>query len=167
MRVQASRKVCLHTACKTPPQRAFAARPPSSTGNGQSSFLQRFRLLRKYSSKTLPKKPDTVAETTVPEPTSLSQRLKKLSREYGWSALGVYLALSVLDFPFCFLAIKWLGTDRVGQWEHVVVQGVKDLLQKPFAKAPAVGEESDKEWDWGVKEAQKEIRKPDASEFPA
>jgi len=56
---------------------------------------------------------------------SLSQRLKKLTREYGWSALGVYLALTALDFPFCFLAVKFLGTDRIGHWEHVVLSYVK------------------------------------------
>lgn len=48
------------------------------------------------------------------EPLSLSGRLKKLGREYGWSAFGVYMALSVLDFPFCFLLVKWAGTDRIG-----------------------------------------------------
>ena len=61
-----------------------------------------------------------------PEPSlSLSQRLRKLSREYGWSALGVYLLLSALDFPFCFIAVRWLGTDRIGHWEHVAVEWIK------------------------------------------
>lgn len=45
---------------------------------------------------------------------SLSQRMRKLSREYGWSALGVYIALSALDFPFCYLLVRYLGTDRIG-----------------------------------------------------
>lgn len=58
-----------------------------------------------------------------PEPSlSLTQRLRKLSREYGWSALGVYLLLTAVDFPFCFLAVRWLGTDRIGHWEHVIVE---------------------------------------------
>jgi len=48
------------------------------------------------------------------EPAGLSARLKKLSREYGWSAVGVYFALSVLDFPFCFLLVRIVGTDRIG-----------------------------------------------------
>lgn len=29
--------------------------------------------------------------------------------------MGVYLALSVLDFPFCFLLVKWAGTERIGE----------------------------------------------------
>ena len=43
-------------------------------------------------------------------PQSLSERLRKLSREYGWTAFGVYMMLSALDFPFCFLAVRWQGT---------------------------------------------------------
>lgn len=54
-------------------------------------------------------------DTTAPEPQGLSARLKKLSREYGWSALGVYLGLTVLDFPFCFLLVRSVGTDRIGE----------------------------------------------------
>lgn len=50
------------------------------------------------------------------ESLSLSARLRKLSREYGWAAVGVYLGLSVLDFPFCFLLVKWAGTERIGMF---------------------------------------------------
>ncbi|RDW62698.1 peptide alpha-N-acetyltransferase [Coleophoma crateriformis] len=59
---------------------------------------------------------------------SLGARMRKLSREYGWSALGVYLALSALDFPFCYLLVRTLGTDRIGHWEHVVVTQVKAII---------------------------------------
>lgn len=65
---------------------------------------------------------------------SLSQRLRKLSREYGWAAIGVYLALSALDFPFCFLAVKQLGTDRIGQWEHAVLSYVKGWVEWPLGQ---------------------------------
>jgi hypothetical protein len=41
--------------------------------------------------------------------------MKKLSREYGWSAVGIYLALSVLDFPFCFLLVRTVGTEKIGE----------------------------------------------------
>lgn len=50
------------------------------------------------------------------QPTSLGARLKKLSREYGWTAVGVYMTLSVLDFPFCFLLVRTVGTDRIGMF---------------------------------------------------
>ncbi|KAE8376489.1 hypothetical protein BDV26DRAFT_294044 [Aspergillus bertholletiae] len=59
---------------------------------------------------------------------SLSQRLKALSREYGWSALGVYLLLSAMDFPFCFAAVRFLGAEKVGYYEHVVVEAFKGAV---------------------------------------
>ncbi|KAL2157106.1 hypothetical protein VTH06DRAFT_7021 [Thermothelomyces fergusii] len=64
----------------------------------------------------------------VPEKLSLSARLKKLSREYGWSAVGVYLALSVLDFPFCFLLVRTVGTEKIAYAEEVVIRGVQRLI---------------------------------------
>ncbi|KAL8695274.1 MAG: hypothetical protein Q9218_000172 [Villophora microphyllina] len=69
-------------------------------------------------------------------PLSLSQRLRKLSREYGWSALGVYLLLSALDFPFCFLAVRWVGTEKIGHLESVVVDGFRRLVNMPFGSSP-------------------------------
>ena len=76
-----------------------------------------------------------------PEPSlSLSQRLRKLSREYGWSALGVYLLLTALDFPICFAAVRWLGTDRIGHWEHVIVDGIKGILPYPLSSTKTVQE---------------------------
>lgn len=50
-----------------------------------------------------------------PEKLSLTARLKKLSKEYGWSVIGIYLALSVLDFPFCFLLVRVVGTEKIGK----------------------------------------------------
>lgn len=58
--------------------------------------------------------------------------MKKLSREYGWGALGVYLALTALDFPFCFLAVRMLGTDRIGHWEHVILEALRGLVKWPL-----------------------------------
>ncbi|KAL8775678.1 MAG: hypothetical protein Q9209_000174 [Squamulea sp. 1 TL-2023] len=64
-----------------------------------------------------------------PQPSlSLSQKLRKLSREYGWSAMGVYLLLSALDFPFCFLAVRWVGTERIAHWESVIIEGAKNII---------------------------------------
>lgn len=90
--------------------------------------------------------------------------MKKLSREYGWSALGVYLSLSALDFPFCFLAVRWLGTDRIAHWEHVVVETFWKGMESVYPEARAklwpqsdekqVVEEGAREGGgWGVEEA--------------
>ncbi|KAL2018005.1 hypothetical protein VTK56DRAFT_1385 [Thermocarpiscus australiensis] len=62
------------------------------------------------------------------EPLSFSARMKKLSREYGWTAVGVYLALSVLDFPFCFLLVRTVGTEKIAHLEHVVVSNVQKII---------------------------------------
>jgi N-terminal acetyltransferase 2 len=46
--------------------------------------------------------------------------------------VGVYLALSALDFPFCFLAVRMLGTDRIGRWEHNVIDAFWKAVRVPF-----------------------------------
>jgi len=81
-----------------------------------------------------------------PPPTakpSLSARLKSLSKEYGYSALGVYLALSAIDFPFCFLAVRTMGSERIGEYEEVVMNKVRGWYN---STAPQVGLPV-----WGVK----------------
>ncbi|KAI1177625.1 hypothetical protein F4777DRAFT_540738 [Nemania sp. FL0916] len=76
------------------------------------------------SRNTKPEQP----KSTTPESQSLSARLKKLSREYGWAAVGVYLGLSVLDFPFCFLLVRVVGTERIGELEHWLVSHITHLI---------------------------------------
>lgn len=109
-------------------QRTFRTRSPISrkpftsftfSSHARPSLLQRLRSsFRSFHSsrarlngKPTPN-PNGAAE---PEPQTLGARMKKLSREYGWSALGVYLALSALDFPFCYLLVRYLGTDKIGK----------------------------------------------------
>jgi Protein of unknown function (DUF1279) len=60
--------------------------------------------------------------------------MRKLSREYGYSALGVYLALTALDLPFCYLAVSYLGTERIGRWEHVILSYVKGIVKWPMGE---------------------------------
>lgn len=61
---------------------------------------------------------------------SLSQRLRTLSKEYGWSALWVYLILSAVDFPLCFMAVRLAGVERIGHYEHVISESVKGAVRK-------------------------------------
>ncbi|KAK0741223.1 hypothetical protein B0T18DRAFT_295033, partial [Schizothecium vesticola] len=115
------------------------------------------------------------------QPTSLGARLKKLSREYGWSAVGVYMALSVLDFPFCFLLVRTVGTDRIAEIEHVVVSNVQKVIPEQVKTwwaeyrsgggdkevvavppAPTTPEEA-KAAGWGVEEADQRTAKEGAS----
>ncbi|OSS43443.1 hypothetical protein B5807_11830 [Epicoccum nigrum] len=96
----------------------------------RSALTRRFRSVRFNSSKPNGSHPDPTPHLGSPEPTqSLSQKLKALSKEYGWAALGVYLGLSALDFPICFLAVRLLGTDRIGHYEEVLKDGFWNLVR--------------------------------------
>lgn len=114
------------------------------------------------------------------ESLSLTARLKKLTKEYGWATVGIYFALSVLDFPFCFLFVRAVGTDRIGQAEHYVVSTVQRLIPETVqdawrtywqsfkkAEAQALGDDdiSDKMEmaTWGVEKANERAHAADAS----
>ena len=102
----------------------------------RSAFSRRCRSIRFNSNKSNGSHHDPTPHLGSPEPAqSLSQRLKALSKEYGWAALGVYLGLSALDFPICFLAVRWLGTDRIGHYEEVVKDGFWNLVRLVFPDA--------------------------------
>lgn len=57
----------------------------------------------------------------------------------------MYLGLSALDFPFCFVAVRLLGVERIGHWEHVAVSSVKDVFKSvwPQAESGSVPAEGD------------------------
>ncbi|KAF2622287.1 hypothetical protein BU25DRAFT_403001 [Macroventuria anomochaeta] len=102
----------------------------------RSALVRRFRSIRLNSNKSNGSHHDPTPHLGSPEPAqSLSQKLKALSKEYGWAALGVYLGLSALDFPFCFLAVRLLGTDRIGHYEEVVKDGFWNLVRLVFPDA--------------------------------
>lgn len=105
------------TARKPPTSFTFSSHPrPSPT-----TLLQRLRAsIRSFhnSRARLDVKPAPPnAGAAEAEPTTISGRMKKLSREYGWSAVGVYAGLTALDFPFCYLLVRYLGTDRIGTFD--------------------------------------------------
>ncbi|KAF2809273.1 uncharacterized protein BDZ99DRAFT_357808, partial [Mytilinidion resinicola] len=105
-----------------------------------------FRFLRFKSSKPSTPSPNPTPQLGSPEPSlSLSQRMRKLSREYGWTVVGVYGLLTVLDFPFCYMAVKLLGTDRIGRYEHAAIEAFWSLVHIPFPdvhkKKEAIGGE--------------------------
>jgi len=91
---------------------------PSPTSN-TATLLQRLRSLRFFHNNRRRQngkvEPVPKAEPVEAEPTSLGAKMRKLSREYGWSAVGVYFFLSALDFPFCYLLVRTVGTDRIGK----------------------------------------------------
>ncbi len=127
-------------------QQPFRTRPSQShpfrqyiSSNSRPSPSSFTRAFRRRFHNTARRLED--AATPPTENLTLSQRLKKLSREYGWAAFGVYMALSALDLPFCYLTVKALGTDRIGHWEHVVMTWIKDTITWPVAGSPEVKED--------------------------
>lgn len=99
--------------------------------NKPNSIWQRLRFLHNSRSKRngKPPSPDPTPNLGSPkaapeaEPQSLGARMRKLGREYGWSGAGVYFALSALDFPFCYILVRTLGTDRIGEWNFNLFEG--------------------------------------------
>jgi hypothetical protein len=41
----------------------------------------------------------------------------------------VYLGLSLIDFPLCFIAVRLLGTDRIGHYEEVVKNALWSVVR--------------------------------------
>lgn len=66
---------------------------------------------------------------------SLASKMQRLSREYGWSALGVYIALCLIDFPFCFFLVKYIGSERIGELEQIVTSNLKSLIPEDIQRA--------------------------------
>jgi hypothetical protein len=110
----------------------------------RSALARRFRSLRFNSDKPTPRHHDPTPHLGSPDPApSLSQKLKQLSREYGWAALGVYFALSALDFPVCFIAVRLLGTDRIGRYEAVVKDAFWNVVRLAFPNAGTTSDEAE------------------------
>lgn len=57
---------------------------------------------------------------------SLSGKLKELSRKYGRAAIFVYLGISLIDFGIAFAAVHALGTERIGALEDKLFRLIKD-----------------------------------------
>lgn len=69
--------------------------------------------------------------------------------------------MSAIDFPFCFLAVQILGPERVGRWEHAVVNAVKSVLAIAF---PSLGESSEVKEAIGGDEVEKQVKNGEAKE---
>lgn len=123
--------------------RLFTQKTDSPANNTATwrQLLSRFRspASRRWNSSR--PNPDPTPHLGSPGPQlSFFQRFKQLGKEYGWVVTGVYFGLSALDLPFCFLAVRGLGTDRVARWEHAIVGTVKDAFK---AILPDVGSKAD------------------------
>lgn len=158
-----------------PQQRAqfhrLFAQKTANTANNTATWRQLLSRFRNPSSRRWNSSrptPDPTPQLGSPSPQlSFFQRFKQLGKEYGWVVTGIYFGLSALDLPFCFLAVRALGPDRVAHWEHAIVGTVKDAIKAVMpemgAKADevvdqvetAVGSPAAREGNvWGVPEAE-------------
>jgi hypothetical protein len=64
------------------------------------------------------------SDSSSPSNLGLTQRLKALFRTHGWSALTIYLLLSLLDFSLTFLLIYAVGADKVREAEDWVLDAL-------------------------------------------
>ncbi|KAG8906666.1 hypothetical protein FRB99_006367 [Tulasnella sp. 403] len=103
--------------------------PPSRIRLGRFSPNQ-MSLSRRYSSPPPPSPTDSEQATT------LSGRLRILIKSYGWYALGVYFALSVIDFGVAFALINFMGADRVSHWTAQAKAFITDLIHPSDSNLP-------------------------------
>jgi N-terminal acetyltransferase 2 len=68
----------------------------------------------------------------------LSERLKILMKKYGWYAVGVYFAISVVDFAVAFAGINLLGADYVSSLAASAKAWVLGLV---YSRPPEPGRE--------------------------
>ncbi|CAH6722564.1 hypothetical protein CLIB1444_10S01288 [[Candida] jaroonii] len=68
--------------------------------------------------------------TTVPPPGKKPTGIRALMKEYGLSALGIYLALTAIDLPLFYLLVHSVGKDEIEYYENKAKQqfgyGVSD-----------------------------------------
>ncbi|KAK0256060.1 DUF1279 super [Friedmanniomyces endolithicus] len=112
-----------------------------------SAPARRSRGIR-FNSNTTQKSVPSPYELAGHPPPKKDGKFKELSRKYGWTAVGVYFGLSILDFPFCFLAVRWLGTERIVAAEEWVVDGFWDVT----GRAAPGARESYEVWSTHLKE---------------
>ena len=67
--------------------------------------------------KTVVRRMATTKHAQPPKPT---KGIKLLMQKYGKSALGVYLGLSIIDIPLCFLVVHSAGEDKIRELQDQV-----------------------------------------------
>lgn len=77
-------------------------------------------VLRQHLGRRLQSTANTVPPP--PPPPKKATGMKALIKEYGYSALGVYLFLTAIDLPICYVLVHSMGRDQIEQYENKVKQ---------------------------------------------
>lgn len=101
-----------------------------------------------------PEEDSSAFDEPAPDKLPLTQRIKALTKKYGWWAVGVYSVLSLFDFGIAYGLVSYLGMARVQRLERSVKAWVKETTGWSWAEEKAVQDLKDV-----AKESEKEIRK--------
>lgn len=78
----------------------------------------------------------TTTTTTVQKP----KGLKALTKAYGMAALGVYLGLSAIDLPICYVVVHSMGSEKIEHYQNQIKvyfgygQGEEEFAQSQLEK---------------------------------
>ncbi|KAK7206699.1 hypothetical protein BZA70DRAFT_112130 [Myxozyma melibiosi] len=99
---------------------------PLGGPTGENAALQRAGRVRFNSTKA----PEAAKKQAPPPAAKKESRLKQLTKKYGWPIVWIYLGLSVLDYPVCFLVVHMLGQEKIGELEDTVVEFLEPVTSK-------------------------------------
>lgn len=135
-----------------------------SPKNARQSYTSQYRRFANSSRRSDKRSsgPNSSGDSTGQAPT-LTQRLKNLSRKYGWVAVAVYLALSVIDFPICFFMVRGMGVEQIGRLERTAVDTTKKVFGSIWPGRPENGGESSEQQEEAPQE--KPLKDHEASKF--
>lgn len=95
---------------------AYAQAKPNATSMGNVNLQENAN-----NSKESTRGEDPEADPDEPpKKATIRERLRFLTRRYGWWALGVYLLASLVDFSLVFVSIHLLGTEHIRELENKV-----------------------------------------------
>lgn len=63
--------------------------------------------------------------------------IKKLIQQYGYSALGIYMGLSLLDLPICFLVVHSAGEDKIRELQDKFLIFIGYKKEVPVSTDPS------------------------------
>ncbi|CAB53723.1 N alpha-acetylation like protein Nat2 [Schizosaccharomyces pombe] len=78
--------------------------------------------------------------SSPPPRLTITQRVKELTKKYGWWSLGVYIGISVLDFSASFVLVRTLGAERIGYLEHSILNSIRRYFNWEIPESTASGE---------------------------
>ncbi|KAG0356216.1 hypothetical protein BGX24_006462 [Mortierella sp. AD032] len=66
----------------------------------------------------------TVAATTTPQKAGVMDKIKQLVKQYGYTGVAVYLAISTLDLAATFVIVKAAGMEKIEKAQDWVLENI-------------------------------------------